>query len=70
MSDTDIVEIAVFALTSILTFLGAFSVIAKVTPWDDEKLAKELQEDPSRLKRWLSKLLWVIRVLGLAKRIK
>lgn len=70
MSDPDIIEILIFLIQTTLAILGSFSILAKVTPWDDEDLANKLKNNPEPAKKWLSRALKIINLIGLTKRIK
>ena len=70
MSNPELIELLLFGAQNILALLGTFSVIAKVTPWDEKELEQKLKNNPDAAKQWLKKVLWVINLLGLAKRIK
>lgn len=70
MTELDIVDIGLFLLQTILAILGSFSILAKATPWDDEALAKRIKDNPEPAKKWLTRAIKIVNLLGLTKRNK
>lgn len=63
--------LAIAEPTNILSFLGVFSVIAKALDFDKaDKVVKELEHDPGAIKSFISKVVTIINLLGLAKKVK
>jgi len=60
------------ALTSpenVLMFLGVFSIIAKLTPWQwDDELERKLKRSPKAVTNGVKWGLTIIDVLGLTKK--
>ena len=71
ITSTDSADVMVVLTMLSSSLLGVFSVIAKV--FDLEKIdnaIKKLEDDPTKVKKFLTKAVSIINLLGLTKKVK
>ena len=57
--------------TNVLSFLGVFSVLAKALDFDKaDSVVKKLEKEPGAVKSFLSKVVTIINIFGLAKKAR
>lgn len=71
LTSTDSADVMVVLTMLSSSLLGVFSVIAKVFDLEKvDKAIKKIEDDPAKVKRFLTKVVGIINFLGLAKKVK